>query len=238
MRILVRSFNDKGIEGFQNFLAEAKNGSDEPVPNDLIKSGYFSNIYRPDVYIECLGFDLKSNLAKYIYGILNKNHRIEFHDSGLWTWLSAFFFESICPLVNGRRNVQAEVRYILNIENWNRYYRHLIATPVRLFAELNSHSKIYLAGPPYRHGDLLEQLASRQEIATNKGIVEAATVLYWDDKKNSIKKGARNKTGPGILRRFTKDIIPQFQMTYDLNSMNGEEIISLLPTEFNEWLNE
>jgi hypothetical protein len=61
-------------------------------------------------------------------------------------------------------------------------------------------------------------------------------MLYWDDKKNNIKKGARNKTGPGILRRFTKDIIPQFQMTYDLNSMNGEEIISLLPSEFNEWI--
>jgi len=105
-----------------------------------------------------------------------------------------------------------------------------------LFAELDGLSKIYLAGPPYRHGDLLEQLASRQEIATNKGIVEAATILYWDDQKNTIKKGARNKTGPGILRRFIKDIIPQFQMTYDLNSMNGEGLISLLPAEFNEWL--
>lgn len=61
-------------------------------------------------------------------------------------------------------------------------------------------------------------------------------MLYWDDQKNTIKKRARNKTGPGVLRRFTKDIIPQFQMTYDLNSMNGEEILNLLPSEFNDWL--
>ena len=56
------------------------------------------------------------------------------------------------------------------------------------------------------------------------------------EEKNDIKKGARNKTGKGILRRFTRDIIPQFQMTYDLNSMDGEEILNLLPKEFEGWL--
>ena len=236
MKIPVRKFNEKGIEKFQTFLVETKNGLAETIPEDILTSGYLSDIYYPDIFIESRKFDLKIDLIQYIFNTINQKHEIQFHNSGLWTWLSAFFFDSICRIVNGKRKVQAEARYILNIENWNRYYRHLIATPVRLLAELDGLAKIYLTGPPYSHGDLLEQLASRQEIATNKGIVEAATILYWDDEKNKIKKGVRNKTGPGILRRFTRDIIPQFQMTYDLNSMNGEEILNLLPEEFNEWL--
>jgi len=236
MKIPIRKFNEKGIERFQTFLQESRNGITEPIPEDLIMSGYLSDIYYPDIFIESKKFDLKNEFIHYVFNTLNQNHEIQFHNSGLWTWLSAFFFDSICPLVNGKRKVQAEARYVLNIENWNRYYRHLIATPVRLLSELDGHSKIYLTGAPYRHGDLLEQLASRQEIATNKGIVEAATILYWDEEKNDIKKGARNKTGKGILRRFTRDIIPQFQMTYDLNSMDGEEILNLLPKEFEGWL--
>lgn len=123
----------------------------------------------------------------------------------------------------------------MTIDNWKSYYRHLIATPVRLYAELGDLSKFYLFNPPYQFGELEEQFLSRQEIATNKGIIEAAIVLYWDEENKNIKRGARNKSGPGIIRRFTKNIIPQFQMTYDLNSMSGEEILNLLPSEFNIW---
>ncbi len=238
MKIRVRSFNERGIERFRSFLQETRIGGNDSVPEDLIESGYLSDIYCPDIFIESKQFDSKSALVHYIYNTLNQNHKIQFHNPGLWTWLSAFFFDSVCPVKNGERKLQAEARYVLNIENWNRYYRHLIATPVRLLNDLGDLSKIYLSGPPHRHGDLLEQLASRQEIATNKGIVEAAAKLYWDEESGKIKKGARNKTGEGVLRRFTGDIIPQFQMTYDLNSMQGNELLNLLPAEFNKWLSD
>jgi hypothetical protein len=86
-----------------------------------------------------------------------------------------------------------------------------------------------------RHGDILEQLASRQEIATVKGILEAVILLYWDTNKNHPKLGTTNRNKIGNLRRFTGSIMPQFQMTYDLNSMNGIDILKLLPHEFDEW---
>jgi len=42
------------------------------------------------------------------------------------------------------------------------------------------------------------------------------------------------KDMPGTLYRFI-DVIQQLDLTYDLYSMNGEEILGLLPPEFDRW---
>ena len=121
----------------------------------------------------------------------------KFYLKGMWSWISAFFFDNVCPLKeNGSRDPGADDRHLLNSEHWGRYYRHLIAAPVRVLHDLGELADIYLTGKPNQHGDLFEQLASRQEIATNKGVIQAATILYWDSEKKKIKRGARAKNGP------------------------------------------
>jgi len=235
MKTSIKRFNPQGIERFRTFLENARHGEIDPFPEEILDSPYHTNGIRTIDIIESKIFDSKADLIKYIHSLVANLDKIQFNDTGLWTWLAAFFFESICPIKNDKRKVQEDSKYILNVEHWGRYYRHLIAAPLRLFNELGELSKIYLVGVPAKHGDFMEQLASRQELATSFGIVEVATFLYWDEDKENIKRGARNKTGPGVLRRLTRDIIPQFQMTYDLNSMNGQEILELLPSEFDSW---
>jgi hypothetical protein len=84
-------------------------------------------------------------------------------------------------------------------------------------------------------GDIWEQLASRQEIITNLGILGTATLLYLDTKKDRPKRGAAStKRKPGTLRRFV-DLIQQLDLTYDLYSMQPTEILGLLPAEFDGW---
>jgi hypothetical protein len=159
-------------------------------------------------------------------------------DSGLWTWLAAYYFDSIWKPKKKNNGVGEDARYILNTEDWNKYYRHLLASSFYFHKKLGPLAKIYLAGKADENGDLHESLASRQEIATCKATIEAATFLYWDEGKQSIKIGARNKDGEGVLRRFAKATIPQFQMTYDFNSMSGKEVIKLLPKEYERWITE
>jgi hypothetical protein len=237
MKIQVRAFTIEGIGLFRTFLESAREGDPSPFPMDSLISENISEIILPGLELEQKVFHTKAEMVNYLYTNIATIRDIPFNNKGLWTWLAALYFESICPLRNGQRKVQEDAKYILNVEHWGRYYRHLIAAPIRLCHELKGQVKIYLAGTPDKHGDLLEQLASRQEIATNPGIIEAATALYWDEEGNRIKRGVLKKEGFGILRRFTRDIIPQFQMTYDLNSMTGQEIIALLPQEFNIWKN-
>ena len=82
------------------------------------------------------------------------------------------------------------------------------------------------------------QVATRQSFITNRGIMEALHILYYDDTHNKPKRGPiMNKNASGSLYRFI-DVIQQLDVTYDLYSMSGPEIVSLLPTEFTHWLDK
>lgn len=235
----IRQFNPDGITMFSKHIDDIKLMNQDRLPHDFITDNEFSVELTDDISIDNHIFDLKSDFITYLYPIVRKI-RIDnlFYRTTLWSWLAAAYFDTLCPqLEDGSRKIESQDRYILNTNQWNRYYRHLIASPIRLYHEINDDnlSKIYLAGKANRHGDILEQLASRQEIATVKGILEAVNLLYWDSDKNRPKLGVTNRNKIGNIRRFTGSIIPQFQMTYDLNSMSGEDIINLLPHEFDDW---
>ena len=233
----IRALNEKGIDAFRNALHQITAGEEKDIPVELLSDGFLSDIITTNIEVEPLKFTTKAEIVIYIYErIVKLNKQDVYYNQGLWSWLSAYYFDSVCPVKSdGTRRIGADDRHILNPEEWTRYYRHLIASPVRLYHELGNSAEIYLLGSPDKHGDLMEQLASRQEVATCKGIIEAASLLYWDEAKNKIKIGARNKDGKGVLRRFTQATIPQFQMTYDLNAMNGKQVVNLLPSEYDGW---
>lgn len=233
----IRRFNQNGIDRFRVILHRMKSAQTNEIPEGLLTDGGLSEIVSIDIEIEQLKFESKREMIGYILESISSITKTDLiYDSGMWTWLSAFYFDSVCPRRgDGTRKVGEDSRYILNPEEWNKYYRHLLASPTRLLMDLKELAAIYLDGKPDKPGDLFEQLASRQEIASCKGIIEAATILYWDNNAQKVKRGVRNKDGAGVLRRFVQSTIPQFQMTYDLNSMNGLEIISLLPKEYDKW---
>jgi hypothetical protein len=65
-------------------------------------------------------------------------------------------------------------------------------------------------------------------------IVEVLDILYWDDKSNRPKRGAQSQSNPGNIRRFSK-VISQLELTYDVYTMKPNEILQLLPSEFDQW---
>ena len=88
-------------------------------------------------------------------------------------------------------------------------------------------------------GEIVEQLSAVQDIQRNPGVVEAATILYYDSVKDDVIRGAASKENEqknlgGQARRF-REVLKQFALTYDLNAMEGRQIIDLLPREFDRW---
>ena len=81
---------------------------------------------------------------------------------------------------------------------------------------------------------MMEQLGSRQWIINSKQLVELAHTLYWNKKEDKMKRGASGQ-GSGTARRFGK-VINQFLRTYDIQDMNIEDIIGLLPSELTDWI--
>jgi hypothetical protein len=82
-------------------------------------------------------------------------------------------------------------------------------------------------------GDIVEQLASRQELVTNRAVVGAATKLYYDATRMAARRGAGGK-GPGSPRRLA-DILNQLDLTWDLYAIADDDLISKLPAEFDRF---
>ena len=120
-----------------------------------------------------------------------------------------------------------------------RYYRHLLAGPYRIYSAHRgdpSRAILVLCGPLGKPGDIVEQLASRLEYITNPSILEAAATLYFDHGRRKPKSGAASRNGKGTIRRFI-DVIGQFDVTWDLYSLNPGSILKMLPSEFFRFLN-
>lgn len=233
----IRTFNEAGLDEFERVINEMKSGNLKSIPEDLLFSEDFVSAFEPIVNIEKVAFKNKNELIPYLVQHLNlTGNKQLYFNVGLWSWLSAFYFDNICPVDgNGKRKINETAFYVLrDPKNYTKFYRHLLAYPCRVYSELEDSSKIFLIGSFAKRGEVTEQFGAYQEIALNKGIIDAANILYWDNETKNLKRGAAGK-GSGSARRLVR-IIRQYQMTYDLNSMKGKEIVSLLPNEFSKWL--
>lgn len=232
----IRTFNEAGLNEFERIISEIRSGNLKEIPEDLLFNEEFSSSYEPIINIEKVDYKNKNELIPFLSAKLNlDNNKQLYFDKGLWSWLSAFYFNNICPADgNGKRKINETAFYVLrDPKNYTKFYRHLLAYPSRVFSELKESSRIFLIGSFQKRGEITEQFGAYQEIALNKGIIDAANILYWDDNTKNLRKGAASKGG-GSARRLVR-IIRQYQMTYDLNSMKGNEIVDLLPAEFSKW---
>ncbi|MDB5222148.1 MAG: hypothetical protein JWN83_815 [Chitinophagaceae bacterium] len=234
----IRIFNDEGLNEFERIINEIRNNDLKSVSDDLLINEKYSTVFEPVINLEKVDYKNKNELVPYIVEKLDlKINKHLYFNKGLWSWLAAFYFDNICPQdSNGKRKVNETAFYILrDPKNYTKYYRHLLAYPCRIFSELDDSAKIFLIGSFLKRGEITEQFGAYQEIALNKGILDAANILYWDDETKNLKRGAAGKGG-GSARRLVR-IIRQYQLTYDLNSMPGNEIVDLLPNEFSKWVN-
>lgn len=235
-QVTIRIFNEDGLAEFERIIGEVRIGNLKEIPDTILYADHLSENFEPFINIEDAEFKNKNELVPYLVGRLelSANKHLYF-DKGLWSWLTAFYFNSICPKdANGKRKINESAFYILrDPKNYTKYYRHLLAYPCRLYSELGDSSKIFLIGSFQKRGEVTEQFGAYQEIALNKGILDMANLLYWDEASQNLKRGAAGK-GSGSARRLVR-IIRQYQMTYDLNSMNGKDILDLLPQEFAKW---
>lgn len=234
----LRYFNSAGRGRWAQYLSELKVDSKRPFPDGLISSPDFTILCPGHIRISWQSFDSKFELAKSTATIIVEVRKARLpaeNWAGLWDWIAALRFDSLCPQsVDGSRKVKASALYAFE-SSWRRKYRHRIYGPAGLYERLGESSRILIHGAPWSLTDWEEQAASRYEIASNPGIAEALYRLYWDSERAAPKRGAAaNTKRPGTLRRFS-DIMLQLARTYDLLSIDARGIASLLPKEFEKY---
>lgn len=227
-----------GMDVFSAFIDDLKLNPSAEFPKDLLSfPAYFETI---DDEIEIVPYKFKTrwDAAKYLYSMLSSSGIMDAErDISLWMALTAFYFDLLCPVdTAGNRKPRERAAYIPEPENYKRYYRHLLLGPYLIYrAHLPNPEKAIglLCKPLHIITDVEAQIAAYQELVTNPAVVELVTKLYYDPKTKTLKPGAGGK-GPGSPRRLVT-ILDQFSLTWDLYAASTEEILSLLPNEFEKF---
>jgi hypothetical protein len=193
-----------------------------------------------DVEVTNQKFQTRYEAAKYLDQLLTAAALTNVdRDAQLWAWLTLYFFDQVCPSAVGcQRKVGEPSRYLLAVDESRRYYRHLLLGPYAMYIAHRDN--------PNR---LRALLTNKLDIATSetyrlfienpplmacRTVVSVATKLYYDPKKNNIRRGAGSKEEGGCRRLV--DFLQQLDCTYDLPSMTEQQLISYLPTEFHRFI--
>tara|TARA_R110002072_G_scaffold42064_11_gene118042 strand:+ start:64504 stop:65217 length:714 start_codon:yes stop_codon:yes gene_type:complete len=231
----LREFNEQGIEAFRAHLNRIREDKKGELPPELLNDPALTNLLKPDIEIEPQLFSSRFDFAEWFFGVLSEMgadpHTLS---KGLWCWLSAALFDQVCP-VNGKgqRKVGAEPRYIPDLARYTRRYRHLLRTPFLIYhlhSDDPERAMVVLVNPLDKPGELTEQIASRAGIVRCPGMMRMATGLFIDPETRQRKKGASGDAAArfGVLMN-------QYQLTWDLPSVDIREFTQLLPREFNRF---
>ncbi len=232
----LRVMSEKGEEKFREYLLKLKNGEKINPSKDVLANDTYSTIYYPQIKFEFSNFGTRLEFAKYLFQKLGGvDGRDLTKKAGIWSWLALFYFDSICPAqADGSRKVKEVAKYICS-SDYSDYYRHLVAAAFMIIkTHGEDNSMLFLSCPMHVHNDMMEQLASRQYIISNRNLVSASHLLYWDYKRKKIKTNASNRMIPGNLRRLIS-LVDQLEINYDLNNLAPHKIMNLLPAEFDQW---
>ena len=227
----LRSFNTGGINRFGQFVASAAR---DPVDlRALLDNVGLSTAVSPEIEVEARSFVNRFAAGEYLYSLLGDSNISNLdEDRGIWAWLSAFYFDQLCP--DGTKPGM-DYRWVPAVNSFRNYYRHLLAGPYFIYRAHQGDPQLamaVMATPLHRPGDIVEQLASRQELVTNHSVMEAATRLYIGE--HGLPKSRAAGRGAGSARRLA-DVLTQLDLTWDLYDLSTEKLLKLLPGEFDEF---
>ncbi len=232
-------FNDEGIKRFGQFLDALSADAALVVPIDLLTETACVVLVPPAPEVQAQQFANRIEAARYLDGILSGVTGCDVErDVGLWAWLGLFYFDQLCPPDGrGHRKPMERARWILAVDNPRLSYRHLLAGGYRVYRAHRDYPEaamVLLHTPLPIIGHFWFQLASRMEQVTNRAIMEAATELYVGQRGTKAKRGATSEKTPGSVFRFAA-VLNQFDPVWDLYAMKKEQILKLLPGEFDRF---
>ncbi|EIF51372.1 hypothetical protein [Sulfurovum sp. AR] len=244
----LKKMTDLGLKQFTKYLSELRAGKNSEYPKFILEDDEYSEPYGSEA-IEVVEkkFETKLEMLQEIDNILkNPNRKDVDSDTHLWAWLSLFYFESIVKKdKNGNIALEStNISYIPEITIWNRYYKHKILGPYLIYKMHQDHLEDtypLLKTRPDQMGEFMGNVMGRQSMVSNKTIIKLLKKLYWDEKNESLKKGASSRigksgssAGSGSISRLGV-YLKQLDMTYDLHSIPLEKLLELLPKEYNKF---
>ena len=231
MTFSLRTFTPQGSQ----LYSELFNLEEAVIPVKALELALDDKMTRPllgnvEVEFPRTRFDVGASLwPKIGPGTENQDEVVSAH---FWNWYSARIMKQ--ALDTNKNKLGARVRW-LAVEAGRGIYRMQLNNAYLTYSnnieDLES-AMVALCQPVTIWADVVEQTSATKGIAGSVG-VKLANALYYDPLSKSNKKGTSGK-GPGSPRRLVA-YFSQIKLTIDFKSMTADELLGLLPAEFDEF---
>lgn len=233
---VLRSLTVLGVETFEAYIEVLRQNPLASPPVELLTSDEPSTSVAGAHEVTERLFANKLEMAAYVSTAFPEAVRqSSVAARGVWAWLSLFWFDQLVPPdpKTGERYPNKTWYYVPSLSHFSEY-RHLLSGPYRTYRSYGDSGRLLLLHQLSVWSDVEEQLAGRRDFLRLPGALAAADQLYFDAKKGKPKSGITNRNKPGNIRRL-RTVLEQFARTYDIYSMSGSQVVSLLPQEFDPY---
>jgi hypothetical protein len=228
----IRAFNEDGLSRF-NSIMDGTNplGNLDPLDPDC------TTIVAGTKSLKIASFSNRKEMAEAITNAFGaqKPEMLQ-HETGIWTWLTWVLRDQLFDRDPQTRCLKVGEEWVWNPAKPNQYQkaqRHKVRLPVVIWSTLGTDADHLLYGPVKSPGELISQLTSQQDMLA-PSFQKLCRKLYFDDDAIKVKKGAAG-AGAGSARRLAR-IRKQLDITWDMSDLNTEDILKLLPAEFQKFL--
>ncbi|MBC8870462.1 MAG: hypothetical protein H8E44_13655 [Planctomycetes bacterium] len=234
----LREFNDAGIDRFREFLVHARHHPDAEPPWHILRDEHLTKEMLPAVELDRPGFSTKRDAAEYLHDTLAPlPERGLMQNVGLWSWLSLYYFDDLCPKRSGKRRILTPHYYVTFSEDERYHARHLLASSYLIRKVSPQHNRVFLESPITTLGKVIERTLNRLFVLRVPAVFEVIDRLYFDQSRGRVKKGIAMPTPrAGDLANRLPARIRQLERTYDLHSLPADQLIELMGDEFSSWL--
>ena len=241
----IRTFTQQGLQGFRLWLDRAENNvpkrwTAEPPPTSLLFDDRYSRPLPFEGELVQRRFTRKFDLGMEVCRALGREDAKKLEPMpNVWPWLSLFFQESTFPQKSGRWFTGVRSRHVIQTiqgRKQDQSHRHLVKSAVTNVTRFGRFA-VVLMGNDIGQSKIEEQVMSRRvdpPLAHHTEFVKALHRLYWDADADDLKSGARGE-GPGSVMHMI-DLLTQFDLTFDISSLECDDFIRLLPPDFKRFL--
>lgn len=233
---LVRRLVPEGLRRAREFLAEMRERPTAPreAPRDLLYDERYSRPFKPDVWIEHRSFRTRREAAEYFAPKFEPIRHLVADHAGVWSWLGMYYFADTVRVDEGKARLSPlDETFIVNSEStrsFQRRYRHFLWSAWRLYQNHGEDAAFLLDQNLTSLGDIADRVLSSTRIFNSEGIIQLVLRLYT---KDGIQRSGFSR-GPGGLRHLIR-VLDQLERTFDVNGMQPESLLRVLPQEFQRW---
>lgn len=234
--MIARKFNHIGITAFRDFLTACRENTTTPVPTRLLEDHSLTEPLPMAVEVTPRPLATKADAARYLAGILEPmpQHDVA-ENAGLWTWLTLYFFDEVCPEQGGRRSVKNDYHYVFEPKNPRHFYRHLLFISWRVLVVAPVHNRLFTSSSLSILDKMTTEVMKRLFLTRIPCIFEVLDRLYWDEVRGKPRAGmVGQQVRPGDLMHRFPLRIRQLEKTYDLLSLSADQLTELLGDEFRQ----